>query len=341
MAHTPTIARGGGDPSAPARGNRRKPPRRKASGLPPWLIPYALLLPGLVVIAALLLYPLFQMVQMSFQKVGLRQFRPKNPLPAEYVGGENYAQVFASDLFWSSLRNTVVFALVTVAFTLLLGTLVGLLLHKLGGKMSTVVIVGIMAAWAVPPTSAAIIWKWLFDADAGIINWALNLLPDWLSQLAFGRSDWTGEPWLNDALSIYLVLIVTVVWASFPFIAVSVLAGLKSIPSELYEAAKVDGSTGFGTFRKITFPLLKPVFSVLVVLSVIWDFKVFTQLFLLAGGTNMPREAFNLSLWSYIEAFNPPPDMGLGAAVAVVLTVILLLITFVYVRQIVKTEDVR
>ncbi|GAA5053822.1 N,N'-diacetylchitobiose transport system permease protein [Thermocatellispora tengchongensis] len=305
------------------------------------MIPYAFLLPGVLVIAALLLYPIAQMVQMSFQEVGLRQFRARNPLPAEFVGTENYRQVFESELFWSSLRNTMLFALVAVALTLVFGTLVGLLLQRLGPKMSTTVVVGIMAAWAVPPASQAVIWKWLFDADAGVVNWALNLLPDWLSRLVFGRAEWSGEPWLNDPLPIYTVLTVAVVWASFPFIAVSVLAGLKSIPSELYEAARVDGSTGFRTFRAITFPLLRPVFSVLIVLSIIWDFKVFTQLFLLAGGTNMPREAYNLSLWSYVEAFSSPPDMGLGAAIAVVLTVILLLITFVYVRQIVKSEDVR
>ncbi|PZG56742.1 sugar ABC transporter permease [Spongiactinospora gelatinilytica] len=340
MAHTRTIARGGGDPPAPSRGPRRRPPRR-TSGMSPKLVPYALLIPGLIVIAALLLYPLFQMVVMSFQKVGLKQIRPKNPVPAEWNDFENYTTVLQSDLFWTSLRNTVVFAVVTGALTLVVGTLVGLLLNRLGRAMSTVVVVGIMAAWAVPPTSQAIIWKWLFDADSGIINWALNLLPDWLSSLVFGRSDWSGQPWLNEPLTIYLVLVMAVLWASFPFVAVSVLAGLKSIPSELYEAARVDGSTGIGTFRKITFPLLKPVFSVLIVLQIIWDFKVFTQLFLIAGGTNMPREAFNLSLWSYIEAFSPPPDMGLGSAIAVVLTVVLLLITFVYVRQIVKAEDVR
>jgi N,N'-diacetylchitobiose transport system permease protein len=339
MTQTPTIARGGGEPSAPAR--RRAAPPRRSRGLPAWAVPYALLVPGLLVIAGLLLYPLFQMVVMSFQKVGLRQVRVKNPQPAEWVGGDNYAQVLSSELFWTSLRNTVGFALAAVTLTLLVGTLVGLLLHKLGGKMSIFVIVGIMAAWAVPPTSQAIIWKWLFDADAGVLNWSLNLLPDWLSQFLFGRADWTGEPWLNDALPIYAALTVTVVWASFPFIAVSVLAGLKSIPSELYEAAKVDGAAAFRTFWKITFPLLKPVFAVLLVLSIIWDFKVFTQLFLMAGGTNMPREAFNLSIWSYVEAFNPPPDMGLGAAIAVVLTAILLLITFVYIRQIVRTEEVR
>ncbi|WP_248960319.1 carbohydrate ABC transporter permease [Sphaerisporangium perillae] len=337
MAQTSTVARGGGH-SAPARRRSHRPARR-SSRLPSWVVPYVLLLPGLLVIAILLLYPLYQMVDMSFHKVGLRQIRP-NPQPAEFLGLGNYTAVFESELFWTSLRNTVVFAAITVALTLVAGTLVGLLLHRLGKKMSTFVIVGIMAAWATPPTATAIIWKWLFDADAGVANWALNLLPDGLSSLLFGRSDWSGEPWLNDPSTIYLVLVVAVVWASFPFIAVSVLAGLKSIPSELYEAARVDGSAPLTTFRKITFPLLRPVFSVLLVLSVIWDFKVFTQLYVLAGGTTN-RESFNLSLWAYTEAFSAPPKMGFGAAIAVVLTLIMLLITAVYVRQIVKTEDVR
>lgn len=339
MASTPILERGGGSPSAPPRGRRNAPARSR--GLSVRAIPYVLLAPGLLVIAVLLLYPLAQMVWMSFHEVGLRQVRARNPQPAEFTGWDNYRQVTESELFWSSLRNTVLFALAAVVLTLVLGTLVGLLLHKLGRVMSTVVVVGIMAAWAVPPTSQAIIWKWLFDADSGVVNWALNLLPDGLSTALLGRADWTGQPWLNEPLPIYLVLTVAVVWASFPFIAVAVLAGLKSIPAELYEAARVDGAGPVRTFVSITFPLLAPVFSVLVVLSIIWDFKVFTQLFLLAGGTNMPRDAFNLSLWSYIEAFSAPPDMGLGAAIAVVLTVILLLITFVHVRQIVKSEDVR
>jgi N,N'-diacetylchitobiose transport system permease protein len=327
----------GGDHS-PASGRRRKQERRPRKGLPAWVVPYALLLPGLVIIAGLLLYPLFQMIVMSTQKVGLREIR-RGTTP-ESVGLGNYEAILDSELFWSALRNTVIFALFAVTLTLLAGTLVGLLIQRLGKKMSKLVIIGCMAAWAVPPVAVGVIWRWLADADAGIINWFLNLLPDWLSQSLFGKSDWTAHPWLNDTLSIYAILTVAVVWQSFPFIAVSVLAGLKSIPSELYEAAKVDGSTGFRTFRKITFPLLKPVFAVLLVLSIIWDFKVFNQLFILAGGTTN-RDAFNLSMFAYSEAFRSPPKMGSGAAIAVLLTLILLVVTFVYVRQIIKQEDIR
>jgi N,N'-diacetylchitobiose transport system permease protein len=119
---------------------------------------------------------------------------------------------------------------------------------------------------------------------------------------------------------------------------VSVLAGLKGIPLELYEAAKVDGARAWKTFRQITLPLLKPVFAVLTILSIIWDFKVFSQLYVLMSGPTNP-DAFNLSMYSVAEAFKAPPKMGNGAAIAVVLTVILLVVTSVYVRQIVKQEE--
>ncbi|MEV6156727.1 sugar ABC transporter permease [Nonomuraea sp. NPDC052129] len=334
MTNTSTLARGGGQSSTPRRPNSHRPAR--ASGLPTWSVPYVLLIPGLLVIGALLLYPLFQVGVIAFQKVGLVQISGRKP--ATWVGWDNFTRIFDNEIFWSSLRNTLVFAVVAVSLTLIVGTAVGVLLNKLGRKMSTFVVVGIMFAWAVPPVAQGIIWKWLFDAEAGVINWVLNLLPDWLSSLLFGRTDWTGQPWLNDAWSIYMVLIICVVWASFPFVAVSVLAGLKGIPAELYEAARVDGSSAWRTFRKITFPLLKPVFAVLTVLSIIWDFKVFAQLYVLMGGPSN-REAFNLSIYSYAEAFRPPPKMGSGAAIALVLTAILLVVTAVYVRQLVKQEE--
>jgi N,N'-diacetylchitobiose transport system permease protein len=301
------------------------------------LTPYVLLAPGLVVIAGLLLYPLYQMAVMSFQKIGIRQIRGASP--PEFVGFGNYQSVLENELFWQSLRNTVVFAAITVAATLVLGTLVGLLLNQLGRKMSMFVIVGIMLAWATPQIAVAVIWRWMFDDQRGVANWVLNALPDGLSSALLGRSDWSGFVWTLDTLPLYTVLVLAVVWQSFPFIAVSVLAGLKSVPGELYEAVRIDGAGAWRAFWQLTFPLLRPVFAVLFVLSVIWDFKVFTQLYVLAGSTLANRDVFNLSLYGYAEAFKVPQKMGMGSAIAIILTVILLIVTAVYVRQIVRQEE--
>jgi N,N'-diacetylchitobiose transport system permease protein len=120
-----------------------------------------------------------------------------------------------------------------------------------------------------------------------------------------------------------------------PSIAVSVLAGLKTVPAELLEAARVDGAGAWRGFWRITFPLLKPIFLVLLLLSVIWDFNVFTQTYLLTGGLGN-RDEFNLSLYLYDKAFTFPPSYGLGGALALILTVILLIITVGYVRASVR-----
>ncbi|MDV6013934.1 sugar ABC transporter permease [Haloechinothrix sp. LS1_15] len=331
-----TEPRGGA--STPSPGSRDSTAKRaRRYRLTSRLTPYLLLGPTLVIIAGLLLYPLYRMAVMSTQDVGLREVRGE---PAESVGLDNFSEILTSDTFWQALRNTFAFAAVAVALTLVLGTLVGLLIHRLGRVMSTTVIISAMLAWAMPHMSVATVWRWLFDENGGVANWVLNRMPDWLTGTLLGRTDWSGYTWFLDPLPLYFVLTLAVVWQSFPFIAVSVLAGLKSIPAELFEAARVDGAGAWRSFWNVTFPLLKPVFAVLLVLSIIWDFKVFTQLHVLAGGIGNP-DVFNLSLYAYAEAFRSPPRMGLGSAIAIVLTAILMVITVAYVRQIVRQEDLR
>lgn len=299
--------------------------------------PNLLLLPALVIIGVLLLWPLGQVVVMSFYRLNnVRQLRGDREWP--WVGLGNYADILTDPFFLTVLRNTVLFAAANVLLTMVLGTLVGLLLNRLGRKMATFVASCVMLAWATPALTGTIVWKWIFDDTSGLATWLFNALPDGLSNALFGRSDWTGYGWFNSPLLFFAILTLVVVWHSFPFIAVSVLAGLKSVPSELHEAARVDGASPWRVFWKITFPLLRPVFGILIILSTIWDFKVFTQQFVLAGGTQ-DRPTFMLAIYSYAEAFSPPPKYGLGAAIAVILTLILLVVTGFYVRMVLRQED--
>lgn len=291
--------------------------------------PYLLILPSLLVIAVLLIWPVIQIGRMSVERVGVRQLRGA---PAEYVGLANYRRVLGDELFWASLRHTVLFAAVAVTATMVAGTLVGLLIHRLGRRMSALVTGGIMIAWATPPITAAIVFSWLFGTTGGLAGWLLDLLPDGLV-----GSGWRDYNWFAAPLPTYTVLTLCVVWMSFPFVAISVLAGLRTVPVELYEAARVDGSTAAQRFRKITFPLLRPVFGVLLALSVIWDFRVFTQLFVMAGLGD--RDSFNLSLYAYSEAFGSlNARYGLGSAIAVILTVVVLAVTALYARAIIRQE---
>ncbi|WP_407567051.1 carbohydrate ABC transporter permease [Polymorphospora sp. A560] len=300
-------------------------------------MPYLLLLPCALVIGVLLLWPLGQVVVMSLYDLdSVRQVRGEREWP--WAGLGNYAEILGDPFFRTVLRNTVLFAAANVVLTMILGTLVGLLLNRLGRRMATFVGSCVMLAWATPALTGAIVWKWIFDDTSGLVTWFFNALPDGLSEALFGRANWTGYGWFNDPLLFFAILTLVVVWHSFPFIAVSVLAGLKSVPSELHEAARVDGAGPWKVFWSITFPLLRPVFGILVVLSTIWDFKVFTQQYALAGGTQ-DRSTYMLSIYSYATAFSPPPKYGLGSAVAVILTLILLVVTGFYIRALLKQEE--
>jgi N,N'-diacetylchitobiose transport system permease protein len=294
------------------------------------LAPYLLLLPALAAIGLALIWPTLQVGLYSLQNVGEAQI--VGTLPAKWVGFSNFSTTLSDPEFWLSLRTTVIFAAVLVTLTMLTGTLIGLLLHRLGKRMAAFVSGAALLAWATPAVSASVIFVWFFSSDGGIVNWALAKLPHWLG----GGPHWAQFNWAtNGALPAYAIATILVVWQSFPFIAVTVLAGLKSIPVELYESARVDGAGAWQGFRKITYPMLKPIFLILMLLSIIWDFNVFTQTYIITGALGN-RDEYNLALYSYSQAFQVPPEVGLGSALALILTVILLIITVGYVRANIK-----
>lgn len=288
--------------------------------------PYLLLLPSLALIAWLVLWPTIQIAIYSFQNYGIPQVL--GTLPTQWVGLSNYSQIISDPEFWSSLRISVLFAIVVVPVTLIVGTLVGLLLHKLGPRMAAFVATTALLAWATPPVSASVVFVWLFDSDGGIVDWTLSRMPSWLG----GGAHWAGYNWTtNSALPAYTVLTLLVVWQAFPFIAVSVLAGLKMVPAELGEAARVDGASPWRSFWSVTYPILKPIFMVLLMLSVIWDFGIFTQAYMVTGELGN-RNEYNLGIYAYDKAFTTPPTYGVASAMALVLTIVLLIITVWYVR---------
>ncbi len=190
-----------------------------------------------------------------------------------------------------------------------------------------------LMAWATPPISAAVLFYWLANPDGGVLDWALSRLPHWLG----GGPHWAGYNWTTTgAFQAYLIIAVLVVWQSFPFIAVTVLAGLKTIPEELHEAARVDGASPWRGFWRITYPLLKPIFLVLLLLSVIWDFNVFAQSFIITGFPGNQNE-YNLSLYLYDKGFeNLNASYGLAGAIALIFALILLVVTVGYVRTSVR-----
>ncbi|WP_265447306.1 carbohydrate ABC transporter permease [Flexivirga meconopsidis] len=295
--------------------------------------PWLLLAGPLLVIAGLLLYPIVRVTTLSFQRYNLREVISGSPV---FIGWDNYKQVFTgapglpgSYLWRTILPNTVVFAALAVILTIVLGTLVALLLQSVGPRVRALVIGAALIAWALPAVTGTYVWVWIFDPDNGV---ALHFLQ------SIGILGQEGHNWFTDRYSFYAIALLNVVHHSYPFVAITIFAGLLTVPTELHEAAKIDGASAWRRFWSITVPLMRPVFAVVTILSTIWDFKVFAQIYLMPGGDGSNPEVFNLGVWSYVSSINQT-KYGLGSAIAVLLTVVLLLITLVYLRLLFREED--
>lgn len=293
------------------------------------LLPWVLLVPPLGVIGVLLLLPIGRIVWLSF-----RDFKLRNLVSGEsdFIGLSNYVTLLTDPYLWQVvLVNTVTFALIAVVTTVVLGTLVALLLSTLRPVTRIIVVSCIMVAWAMPAVSGTYVWIWIFDVDHGVVAQAL---------MGMGVVDPGGYNWFADRFWFYAIVTLNIVHSGFPFVAVTVLAGLLTVPKELYEAARIDGAGAWKRFWHVTFPTLRPVFAVVTVLSTIWDFKVFAQIYLMPGGDVGGSQMLNLGVWSYVRSFGQN-DFGMGSAIAVMLTLLLLGVTVVYLRALFREEELR
>ena len=302
-------------PPAPRR------PGARARRLRP-LVPYALLAPALLVLAAILGFPLYRLVSLSFQQYGLKELFAGR---GTFIGLRNYQDILTDPFFWTVVARTLVFATVAVGLTMVLGTLVALLLRNLARPMRVLVTAGLVAAWAMPTLTAISIWQWMFDFEFGVVNWLLTRL---------GVAGYEQHNWFDQPLQGFTVIMIVVVWGALPFVAITLHAGLTQVPAELEEAARVDGAGAWQVFRHITLPVMKPIFLILATLSTIWDFKVFTQIWVLLN-QRPSREYFLLGIWSYSESFGVT-RYGKGAAIAVIMVILLMLVTSFYVRQMLR-----
>ena len=303
----------------PARRRRRVKPGHVAT-------PYLLVLPALAVIVAVLGYPLYRLVALSFQQYGIPELIAHE---GNWIGLDNFAQIFGDRKFWTVLGRTVAFTAVTVGLTMLLGTLIALLLARLGTLMRLLITTGLVLVWSMPPVVSVNIWSWMVDYEFGVLNWTLTQLGlDY-----FAHHDWFVNPWEGWA-----VITAIVVWGAIPFVAITIFAGLTQVSAEMVEAAQIDGAGAFRVFRDITLPILKPIFVILASLSVIWNFQVFSQIWIIRNAR--PEEHyFLLSIYSFVESFNAS-EYGLGSAIALVMVLAMLSVTFVYIRQMVRIGEI-
>ncbi|MEW2137771.1 sugar ABC transporter permease [Streptomyces sp. NPDC005409] len=298
-------------------------PVRKGPGATPWL----LLAPCLLVIVLVMGYPLFRLVSLSFQKFGKSELWGFKE--AEFVGFDNFTKILGDGVFWSVVLRTVIFAVGAVVLTMVIGMLIALLLQKVSGWVKALISIALVASWGMPIIVATAVFKWLFDADYGVLNYLMSKLPG---------VDMIGHNWFASGPQGLAVITLLVVWGAVPFVVITLSAGLTQVPKELEEAARLDGAGAWGVFRHVTLPILKPIIVMLTTLSVIWDMGVFPQVFVMRGG-NPEAEFQLLTTYSYQQAFVVNDYSG-GSAIALVTVLLLLGVVAVYMRQMLKIGEV-
>ncbi len=229
-------------------------------------------------------YPLYKLVTLSFQQYELPELIQRK---GEWIGLDNYSSVLRDSIFWDTLVRTVVFTAANVGLTIVLGTLIALLLVRVSTAVRMLLTAGLVLVWAMPVVVAVQVWYWMTNFQNGILNYVL-------AQLHLG--DFFQHDWYATTFSKLSMVTLLIVWGAIPFVTITVYAALAQVPRELVEAAEIDGASPLRVFRDVTFPVLKPILLILTSLSIIWDFGVFAQPYLLIGA--IARRLHRTTSWA-------------------------------------------
>ena len=284
------------------------PQRRRSRGLSERRLAFAMVSPSMVLIALVAAYPIIYAIWLSLHEYSVRVAGL-----SRWAGLNNYSEALSNPDFWDAMRTTLVFSVVSVTFELLIGLAMALCMHeafKGQGVLRTVVLV----PWAVLTVVTAIMWRTIFESPQGFVNNILGGDTVWLGQ----------EP---HAL---IVIIIADVWKTAPFMALLILAGLQTIPGEIYEAARVDGATKWQRFVKITLPLLKPAILVALIFRTLDALRIFDLPYVLTKGAHGTT---TLSLIAQ-QTFAENRIYGLGAAYSVLTFITVMIVAFVYIRTV-------
>jgi N,N'-diacetylchitobiose transport system permease protein len=308
---------------ATAHRSRRRPRLKRIAQAS---VPYLLILPVIVVITAILGYPLYKLVTLSFQQYGLAELIQKKGV---WIGLDNYSSVLHDEIFWRVLLRTVIFTAANVALTMGLGMLIAFLLVRVSTVVRVLLTAGLVLVWSMPAVVAVQVWYWMTNFQNGILNHVLT-------DLHVG--DYTQHDWYSTTFWQLTMVTLLIVWGAIPFVTITVYAGLAQVPQELLEAAAIDGARPWAVFREVTLPLLMPIFVILTSLSIIWDFQVFQQIWVMLD-SRPSSDYYTMAIYAFHQSFQIS-EYGLGAAIAVVMVAFMFMATLLYLRQMLKTGEV-
>jgi ABC-type sugar transport system permease subunit len=248
------------------------------------------------------------------------------PKSHPFIGLDNFKEVITSYYFRTSLVNTAVFTITVVIGVTIFGLIVAMLLNSKVRTANALKIL-ILLPWAIPSVVGGLMWKWILNSDFGILSgilYGLGIIHQYI-------------PFLANPILAKLSMVIATIWKEGPLAAIFFLAGLQLIPSELYEAARIDGGGGWRIFRFVTLPLLQPIMLIVVVYETITSILVFDLIYVLTGGG--PGDSTSMISWfAYAEIFKNL-NLGHGVALAIIIALITLVLIMVYLR-VIKSEEV-
>ncbi|MFE5411125.1 carbohydrate ABC transporter permease [Microbacterium sp. NPDC056569] len=300
------------------RAPRTRPSRGRVREL---VVQWLFLAPAIIYVIAFFGYPVVKNLVMSFQEYTTKTFFTGE---APWVGFANYVEVVTSNIFPITVANTALFTIGSIIGQFVIGLLFALFFSR-KFPLSNVLRSLLLLPWLLPVIASTSVWKWILDQDSGVLNQFLGI---------FGIAP---VPWLTSPDVALLAVVIVNIWLGIPFNVALLYSGLQNIPEELYEAAALDGATGWKAFWHITWPSLRPVVTVVLVLGVIYTLKVLDIILGLTGGG--PANATQtLATDSYFRSFREF-SFGTGAAVSNILILFSLVFAAIYLRANRKQVD--
>jgi ABC-type sugar transport system permease subunit len=285
-----------------------------------WLA-WVLILPALLIVFGLILMPILNAFWMSLHTIDLK--RPGIGQP--FIGLGNYVDILSDAYFWAAVGRTFYFMIVSIAFELVAGVAIAMLLNT-GFRGRNILRTLVLIPWALPITIDAIMWKWIFNANYGALNsllYEIGLLSKY-------------QAWLSDSTSAMHAVILADVWKVTPLVILLTLAALQTIPGDLYEAAMIDGASRWKSFWNITFPLLLPTLLIVLLVRTMDAFKVFDIIYIMTSGG--PADGTKVIAYhTYIDAFSYL-RLGHGAALAYLMTFFIAIMIFIYIKVLKNRE---
>jgi N,N'-diacetylchitobiose transport system permease protein len=288
----------------------------------PW--PYLLVTPSLVALGLILGYPILKLFSLSLERYGLTEIIAGKGV---FVGLGNFSEILTDKDFWTILERTLFFTFGMVAVSIIVGAWLAHLMLNMHSKIRNVLNLVLILVWAMPQLVSISVWRWLFSFEFSIVTEIIN-------KLGFNMDK---HNYFVNTFSGFLIIGGCVAWGALPFITISIYAALTQVPQDLIEAAEIDGANPRQVFQNIIFPMLLPVYVILISLSTIWDFQVFSHIWIFLD-SRPSADYYTIAIYAFQKSFGLS-EYGKGAAISIVMIIALIGVTGYYMRQMMKMGD--